>query len=97
MTYNVSGNISGIVQLWNRVNQITNQWFSMLFCFSMFIIILLIMMTRGYRFGDCIMVGGFITFWLGSLMFAAGLVAGWCIFLMFAFTLIGFVMHCFKI
>lgn len=80
-------NASGITGLWAYTNTVTNNWFSILFLFSFWLIALIAFKMKVYKTSDCLAFSSFLTLIIGSLLWAAGLLAG-SIMLIFLSTLV---------
>lgn len=76
MAYPTPDNITGIVGLWKYCNAVTNNWFSILFSFTLVIIAFMILQVKGYRVSESLVVSLFLSLIISSLMWAGGLLAG---------------------
>jgi len=75
--------------MYEYVNTITNGWATILIPIVACIIIFGIMKQQGYRTSQCFVVGFFISFWLSTFLWSAGVLAGKIVVLFLLFTIAG--------
>ncbi|GAH12135.1 unnamed protein product [marine sediment metagenome] len=73
--------------MFEYANRVTGGWHMILFLAASSLIIFGIMKIKQYRTSDSLLVSNFITFILGSFIWAAGLIAGKIIVLFLLLTL----------
>lgn len=73
MPYPTPTNITGLKALFQYGNQVSNNWFCILICFAVFIIVF-INLVRRYRISDSLALSSVFSFIITALFWGAGLV-----------------------
>jgi len=89
--YEIPNNMTGLNDMFIYANDVTSNWFGMLFGFSLPIIIFVLLRAKGYRASDSFAIASILAFVLGTLEFAVGILAGRYVIILLIFSIAGFV------
>lgn len=76
MAYPKPSNLTGVDKVIEYANTVSGGWLLPLFLMGVFIIAFTTLKVKGYRTSDSLFTGSFLMFLIGSLFWAAGMIAG---------------------
>lgn len=91
MVYATPSNISGIQGILLYANNVTGQWFMVLFVYSLLIIIFITLKQRMYRVSDSLSVACVVSLILSAMFWAAGVIPSKHIMFLLILTVLSFI------
>ena len=91
MVYATPSNITGMQGILLYANNVTGQWFMVLFVYALMIIIFITLKQRMYRVSDSLSVASVISLIIMALFWAAGTVPSKHIMILLILTVLSFI------